>query len=102
MMESSFNIQIKEHIRSFIHESMLLWFSYGCPSPKLVTNCNVERNRTCVFSEYKIEASDGPFAAYSLFFIYSMRTIKVVFKSAVFHFIIFKNDNKKIKIWWIV
>ena len=43
----------------------------------------------CVLSEYKIQASDSSFAAYCLFNIYSMKTIKVDFKSAVLHLFYF-------------
>ena len=52
---------------------------------KLWAEYNIKRNRYYVLSVCKIQASDSSFAAYVLFNIYSMKTTKVDFKSAVLH-----------------
>ena len=83
MMELSFYVQLKEHIGCYIYESILLWFLRK-------STLNYEQNLILkeinyVLSVCNIQASDSSFAAYCLFNIYSMKTTKVDFKSAVLH-----------------
>ena len=87
MMELSFYVQLKEHIGCFF-KNRYYFDSHGSP-PKIMSRIILLKEINCVLSEYQIQASDSSFAAYCLFNIYSMKTIKVDFKSAVLHLFYF-------------
>ena len=57
--------------------------SYGCVTPKKLSEFILKRNGYCLYSEYQIQKNDRYCASYCLYIIYLTKVIGTDFKSAV-------------------
>ena len=57
--------------------------SYGCVSPKKLSNFIIKRNGYCLYSEYQIQKNDSLCASYCLYIIYLTKIVGIDFKFAV-------------------
>ena len=55
--------------------------SYGCPPPLSVLNQIKEKQKVCIYSEYRIQKQDSLCASYCLYVLYL--ALKLGFKNAV-------------------
>ena len=61
--------------------------SFACAPPQKLSNFTIKRNKPCLYSEYKIQGLTNKqisyCSSYSLYIFYSIKVIKIDFKSAV-------------------
>ena len=69
------------HWVTYINESY--FDSYGCVSPKKLSNFIIKRNGYCLYSEYQIQKNDSLCASYCLYIIYLTKIVGIDFKFAV-------------------
>ena len=70
-----------KHWVTYINENY--FDSYGCVSPKKLSNFIIKRNGYCLYSEYQIQKNDSFCASYCLYIIYLTKIVGIDFKSAV-------------------
>ena len=69
------------HWVTYINENY--FDSYGCVSPKKLSNFIIKRNGYCLYSEYQIQKNDSLRASYCLYIIYLTKIVGIDFKFAV-------------------
>ena len=69
------------HWVTYINENY--FDSYGCVSPKKLSNFIIKRNGYCFYSEYQIQKNDSLCVSYCLYIIYLTKIVGIDFKFAV-------------------
>ena len=69
------------HWVTYINENY--FDSYGCVSPKKLSEFIIKRNGYCLYSKYQLQKNDSLCASYCLYIIYLTKIVGIDFKFAV-------------------